>query len=66
MTGPLVAVDQTHPAELRQPAVRAAVLRAGIVVAELAGEIEAQALGELLRLGDGLRMVVKTRRRLLT
>ena len=63
MGGPLVAMHQAHPAELGQAAVRARVLRAGIAVADLPRQVEAQALGEPCCLGDRLGMVAKARHR---
>ena len=62
--GPLIAVDEPYPAELRQPPIRATILRARVAVADLTGEVEAQAICEPRRLGHRLRVVVEARHRL--
>ena len=63
--GPLrlavVALAEAGPAGLGQPAVGAAVLGAGIAVAEVGGQVEAQPLGQPRGLGDGVRMIGEAR-----
>ena len=61
MRRPLVAMDQAKAAELGETTIGAPVLRAGIAVADLLREVEAQSLGEPLRLGDGLGVVAEAR-----
>ena len=57
-------MSQPRPAELREAAVRAAVLGARIAVAELPSEVEAQPLGQPLRLCHRLRVVAERAARL--
>jgi hypothetical protein len=52
-----VAAVEARAADLRQPAVGALVLRAGVAIAEIAGQVERQRRGEACGLRDGLRMV---------
>ena len=59
---PRVAVVQPHVAQLRQPALHPGVLGAGVAVAEVAAQIEPQALGQPRGLGDGLRVIGKASR----
>ena len=57
-----VALAEPHPADLGELAVGARVLRAGIAVAELLGQVEAQPLGEAQGLGDRLGVLGEARR----
>ena len=57
--GPLIAVDEPYPAELRQPPIRSTILRPRVAVADLTGEVEAQAICEPRRLGHRLRVVTE-------
>ena len=58
----LVALVEPLLAQLRQVAHRFVVLRPRIPVSEIAGEVEAQAIGEPRRLRDRLRVLRKARR----
>ena len=61
---PRVAKLQPAAADLRQRPVGVGVLRARVAVAELRGQVEAQALGEPRGLGDRLWMLGEARRHL--
>ena len=61
MRGPLVAMDQAQTRRARPGGGQHPVLRAGVAVADLPGQVEAQALGEPGRLGDRLRVVAEAR-----
>ncbi len=54
---PAVAIVEQRAAELGEAAVGRLVLRAGIAVAEVAGQVEAEPLGEPTRLVDRLGMI---------
>ena len=56
-----VARVEAPVADLGQRAIGARVLRAGVAVAEVAGEVEAQGGGQALGLGDRLGMVGEAR-----
>ena len=57
-----VFLTQPRPADLGELVVGARVLRAGIAVAELLGQVEAQPLGEAQGLGDRLGVLGEARR----
>ena len=60
ITASAVAISafvQALAAELGQAALRRAVLDAGIAVAEVAGQVEGELLGQRSAAGDGLRML---------
>ena len=60
--GARVALLELDPAQLGELAERLLVLRARIAVAEVGVQVEDQARGELLRLGDGVRVLGEARR----
>src|SRR5581483_5340712 len=60
-----VAMLEAAAADLRQGPVRLRVLGARVAVAEVAGEVEAEALRERGALGEGLRVVGEAARHLL-
>src|ERR1019366_5831943 len=57
-----VALAQPTAAELGKASLCGPVLDAGIAVAEIAGEVEGQLLGERAALRDRLRMIARARR----
>ena len=59
---PAVALAEPRPADLGELAVGARVLGAGVAVAELLGQVEAQPLGEAHGLGDRLGVLGEARR----
>ena len=57
-----IALPQPRTAQLREAAHRAGVLRAGIAVAEVARQVEAQLLGETHRLAHRVGVLGEARR----
>ena len=64
LAGAGVAELEAAAADLGQGAVGLGILRAGVAIAELVAEVEAQPLGEPRRLGDGLGVVGEAGRHL--
>ncbi len=54
-----VAMVETRPADLSKRSIGVGVLRARVAVAEVAGEVELEPLGDPAALGDRLRMVAR-------
>ncbi len=60
-----IALLELGPAQLGQPAIGRRVLRAGVAVAEVLGQVELEPLGQPQRLGDRVGMIAKALRHVL-